>query len=94
MFKRERKWEKDRELKRDILIWKKEKNLFYLKRKFWEIEKEKVRNRMFKRERWRERDIFSWEKESEGDLFYLKRKIWEIGREKKERVSNSIYRGK
>lgn len=55
MYKRERKWEKDRELKRDILIWKKEKNLFYLKRKFWEIEKEKVRNRMFKREREMER---------------------------------------
>lgn len=36
---------------------------------------EKARNRTSKRERWRERDIFSWEKESEGDLFYLKRKI-------------------
>lgn len=57
MFKRERKWEKDRELKRDILIWKKEKKLFYLKRKFWEIEKEKVRNRMFKREMEKKRYI-------------------------------------
>lgn len=34
MFKRERKWEKDRELKRDILILKKREKFILFEKKF------------------------------------------------------------
>lgn len=91
---RERKREKDRELKRDILIWKKEKNPFYLKRKLWEIEKEKARNRTSKREMERKRYIQLGKGEWGRSVLFEKKNLRDRGREIKERASNSTYRGK